>query len=175
VIPVAPTTEFRWKAVSGARRYHVVLDRSPSFRDPILESTVTNLSILQKGLGAGTYFWQVTAIDADNRRGAPSEFAKFTVSSRAVDSGGEPPELTVFKPTVTLDGLVTVSGKTDAGILVTVDRGLGDDRVEVKSDGSFIYYFTVREAGRHPVVVKARKRDGGGVAEKTVYAEIGTD
>jgi hypothetical protein len=175
VIPVTSTTEFRWKAVSGARRYYVLLDRSPKFLDPILESTVPNVSILHKGLGAGTYYWQVTAIDADNRRGAPSDFAKFTISSRVAASEGKPPDLTVFKPTVTLDGLVTVRGKTDAGILITVDRGMGDDRVEVKEDGSFIYYFTVREAGRHPVVVKARRRDSGGVAEKTVYAEIGTD
>ncbi len=174
VIPVAPTTEFRWRSVSGARRYHVLLDRSPYFRDPILESTVPNVSILHKGLPAGTYYWQVTAIDRDNRQGAPSEFAKFTVSSRAVDAGASP-ELTVFKPTVTLDGLVTVRGRTDAGIVVTVDRGMGDDRVEVKGDGTFTYYFTVREAGRHEVTVKARKREGGGVTEKKVYAEIGTD
>ena len=74
-----------------------------------------------------------------------------------------------------MDGLVTVTGKTDAGAFVTVDRGLGDDRVQVKPDGSFTYYFQVLETGKHPVVVKARKRDGGGVAEKTVYAEIGTE
>jgi hypothetical protein len=175
VIPVSPTTEFRWRKVDGARRYHVVLDRSPYFRDPVLESTVSNLSVLHRGLAAGTYYWQVTAIDADNRSGAPSEFAKFTVSSRAVAQDGEPPELVVAKPTVSLDGLVTVRGRTDAGAVVTVDRGMGDDRVQVKSDGSFTYYFEVRETGRHQVVVKARRRDGGGVAEKTVYAEIGTD
>ena len=175
VIPVSPTTEFRWRPVDEARRYHVVLDRSPYFRDPVLESTVSNLSVLHRGLAAGTYYWQVTAIDGDNRRGAPSEFAKFTVSTRAVTNEGEPPELVVGKPTVSLDGLVTVRGRTDAGAVVTVDRGLGDDRVQVKSDGTFTYYFEVRETGRHPVVVKARRRDGGGVAEKTVYAEIGTD
>jgi hypothetical protein len=83
--------------------------------------------------------------------------------------------LTVFKPAVSIDGLVTVTGRTDAGAFVTVDRGLGDDRVQVKGDGSFTYYFQVQKTGRHPVVVKARKRDGGGVAEKTVYAEIGTE
>lgn len=175
VIPVTPTTEFRWRPVDGARRYHVVLDRSPYFRDPVLESTVSNLSVLHKGLAAGTYYWQVTAIDSDNRRGAPSEFAKFTVSTRSASEEGEPPELVVAKPSVSLDGLVTIRGRTDAGAVVTVDRGLGDDRVQVKSDGSFTYYFEVRETGRHPVVVKARRRDGGGVAEKTVYAEIGTD
>ncbi len=175
VVPVSPTTEFRWREVDGARRYQVLLDRSPYFRDPILESIVPNVSVLHRGLAAGTYYWQVTAIDADERRGAPSQFAKFTMTSRAIATDGAPPGLTVFKPTVGLDGLVTVTGRTDAGAFVTVDRGMGDDRVQVKGDGSFTYYFQVRETGKHPVVVKARKRDGGGVAEKTVYAEIGTE
>ncbi len=175
LIPVSATTEFRWREVEGARRYHVLLDRSPYFRDPILESTVPNVSVLHRGLAAGTYYWQVTAVDADNRRGAPSDLAKFTMTSRAIATDGAPPGLTVFKPTVGLDGLVTVTGRTDAGAFVTVDHGLGDDRVQVKGDGSFTYYFQVRETGRHPVLVKSRKRDGGGVAEKTVYAEIGTE
>ena len=70
---------------------------------------------------------------------------------------------------------MTVKGSTNLGVVVTVDYGMGDDRIQLKGDGSFTYYFQVREAGRHPVVVKARKRDGGGVSEKTVYAEIGTD
>jgi hypothetical protein len=175
LVPVTSTTEFRWREVDGARKYHVVLDRSPYFPDPILESTVPNVSVLHRGLPAGTYYWQVTAIDGDNRRGAPSELSRFTTTSRAVSTDSAPPGLTVFKPTVSLDGLVTVTGRTDSGAFVTVDRGMGDDRVQVKGDGSFIYYFQVRETGKHPVVVKARKRDGGGVAEKTVYAEIGTE
>ncbi len=173
VVERSPTMEFRWHPVDGARKYHVVLDRSPNFRDPILESNVPNVSVLHQGLDPGTYYWQVTAIDRDNRQGAPSEFAKFTVRVHVDQSA--PPELTVFKPAVALDGLVTVQGRTVVGVVVTVDHGMGDDRVQVKGDGSFTYRFLVPSAGKYPVTVKARKRDGGGVAEKTVYAEIGTD
>ncbi len=173
IIQRRDTMEFKWRPVDGARKYHVVLDRSPNFRDPILESNVPGVTVLHQGLEPGTYYWQVTAIDRDNRAGAPSEFAKFTVRLHVERS--TPPELTVFKPSVALDGLVTLQGRVDAGVVVTVDYGLGDDRVQVKGDGSFIYRFLVRSAGKHPVIVKARKRDGGGVAEKTVYAEIGTD
>lgn len=174
VIPVTSTTELKWRPVDGARKYRVVLDRSPYFRDPILESTVSGVSILHRGLHAGTYYWQVTAIGPDNREGAPSEFAKFTVTSRAARNA-EPPALTVFNPSVSLDGVVTLRGRTDAGAVVTVDRGMGDDRVQVKSDGTFTYYFELRQAGRHQVIVKARRRDGAGVAEKTVYAQIGSE
>jgi hypothetical protein len=167
------TMEFKWHPVDGARKYNVILDRSPNFPDPILESNVPNVSVLHQGLDPGTYYWQVTAIDRDSREGAPSEFAKFTVRVHVDQS--EPPELTVFKPSVALDGLVTLQGRTEAGAFVTVDHGIGDDRVQLRGDGTFTYRFLVRSAGRHPVTVKARKRDGGGVTEKTVYAEIGTD
>lgn len=173
IVERAETMTFKWHPVDGARKYNVVLDRSPNFRDPILESNVPGVTVLHQGLEPGTYYWQVTAIDRDNRAGAPSEFAKFTVRVHVERS--TPPDLTVFKPSVALDGLVTLQGRTDVGVVVTVDHGLGDDRVQVKGDGSFIYRFLVRSAGKHPVIVKARRRDGGGVAEKTVYAEIGTD
>ena len=173
IVERSNTMEFKWHPVDGARKYNVVLDRSPNFRDPILESNVPGVTVLHQGLEPGTYYWQVTAIDRDNRAGAPSKFAKFTVRLHVERS--TPPDLTVFKPSVALDGLVTLQGRTDAGVVVTVDHGLGDDRVQVKGDGSFIYRFLVRSAGKHPVIVKARRRDGGGVAEKTVYAEIGTD
>ena len=173
IIERSNTMEFKWHSVDGARKYNVVLDRSPNFRDPILESNVPGVSVLHQGLEPGTYYWQVTAIDRDNRAGPPSEFAKFTVRLHVEQS--TPPDLTVFKPSVALDGLVTLQGRTNAGVVVTVDHGMGDDRVRVKGDGSFTYRFLVRSAGKHPVIVKARKRDGGGVAEKTVYAEIGTD
>ncbi len=172
VVGITPTVEFRWRPVERARKYHVVLGRSPSFPDPILESSVSRVSVLHQGLEPGTYYWQVTPIDSENRRGVPSDFARFTVTSRP--QTGQPPELTVYSPSVTLDGLVTVQGKTDLNAVVTVDRGMGDDRVNVKSDGTFTYYFELQQVGRHAVVVKSRKRDGG-VAEKTVYAEIGTD
>ncbi|TDI39722.1 MAG: hypothetical protein E2P02_17965 [Acidobacteria bacterium] len=173
ILAVSKTTEFKWNPVEGVRKYNVVLGRSPNFLDPILESNISGESIFHARLEPGTYFWQVTAIDGDGRRGAPSSLAKFTV--RKVVNRTASLALTVFKPSVSLDGLVTVQGRTDVNSVVTVDYGMGDDRVQVKSDGTFIYRFLVTSAGRHRVVVKARARDGGGVAEKTVYADTGTD
>jgi hypothetical protein len=173
ILAVTETMEFKWNPVDGARKYNVVLDRSPNFLDPILESNVSGESVLHSRLEPGTYFWQVTAIDREARRGAPSSLAKFTV--RKVVKRAASLDLMVFKPSISLDGLVTVQGRTDVNSVVTVDYGMGDDPVNVKSDGTFIYRFLVESAGRHQVIVKARARDGGGVAEKTVYAETGTD
>ena len=173
ILAVSETMEFKWNPVDGARKYNVVLDRSPNFLDPILESNVSGESVLHSRLEPGTYFWQVTAIDRETRRGAPSSLAKFTV--RKVVERAASLDLTVFTPSISLDGLVTVQGRTDVNSVVTVDYGMGDDPVNVKSDGTFIYRFLVESTGRHQVIVKARARDGGGVAEKTVYAETGTD
>ena len=173
ILAVSETMEFKWNPVDGARKYNVVLDRSPNFLDPILESNVSGESVLHSRLEPGTYFWQVTAIDRETRRGAPRSLAKFTV--RKVVERAASLDLTVFTPSISLDGLVTVQGRTDVNSVVTVDYGMGDDPVNVKSDGTFIYRFLVESTGRHQVIVKARARDGGGVAEKTVYAETGTD
>ena len=134
--------EFKWHPVDGAGKYHVVLDRSPNFRDPILESNVPGVSVLHRGLEPGTYFWQVTAIDRDNRKGVPSEFAKFTVRLHVEQS--TPPDLTVFKPSVALDGLVTLQGRTNADVVVTIDHGLGDDRVRVKTMARSFIVFSSR-------------------------------
>ena len=171
VVSPSDSMEFRWRPVDGARKYVVKLDRNPYFPDPILESSVSSARILHAGLDPGTYYWEVTAIDADERRSAPT-VAKFTVSSRPRNAA--PPALQVYTPSVTMDGLVTVRGRTEPGAIVTADYGEGDDDVSVRADGSFTYNFLVRVAGSHRVIVKARKREGS-VAQKTVYADTGSD
>ncbi|MFQ5791602.1 MAG: hypothetical protein ACE5JI_14110 [Acidobacteriota bacterium] len=168
VVPPQKTIELKWKGVKQARRYRVVLDRSPNFSDPLLDNRVRELSVLVQNLVAGTYYWRVSAIDANNQEGGPSDFAKFTITSRVAAAG--PPELLVSQPRVSIDGVVTVAGKTDPVAVVTID----DTRVSVKPDGTFRHYFTLKRAGRHPIVVKAHKRSGG-TAQKIVYADIGSD
>ncbi|HSF19681.1 MAG TPA: hypothetical protein VLK65_29440 [Vicinamibacteria bacterium] len=163
------TVEFRWRPVAEARRYRILLDRSAQFVDPVFDAMVSSTSYLQGGLEPGTYHWQVSAVDGEDRRSSPAR-ATFTVRRTEAPP---PPRLTADTPSVTSVGLVTGNGRTDPGALVTVDYGLGSERVQVRADGTFTYYFQVREAGRHLVIVRARNEDGG-EAEKTVYAEAGT-
>jgi hypothetical protein len=73
-------------------------------------------------------------------------------------------------PSVSIDGLVTINGLTEPDAVVTIN----EERVSVKSDGSFRHYLTFTRSGRHPIVVKAHKRSGG-TAEETIYADIGSD
>ncbi len=165
--PASSNTELRWKAVSDARSYHVMLDRHPNFPDP-QEYRIRDIRVLVPGLAPGTYYWSVSAIDANNREGGSSDFAKFSVTSQTQST--EPPKLVVPQPTVSIDGLVTLNGMTDPDTVITVN----DQRVSVKSDGTFREYLPFTTPGRHPIVIKAHKRSGG-TAEKTIYVTIGSE
>lgn len=164
--PDRENTMLRWRQVSEARRYLVELDRTPNFTEP-QEFQVRRARVAVPGLRPGAYFWRVRSIDADKREGGFSNFAKFTITRRAAEL--KAPPLRLSQPTVSYDGLVTVEGITDPDAVVEVN----DKRVKVNLDGTFRHYFTIDRPGQHPVVVKAYKR-GGGTAEKTVYASIGT-
>ncbi|HXV62509.1 MAG TPA: hypothetical protein VEK15_17550 [Vicinamibacteria bacterium] len=164
-LPPGKAFALRWRSVKNAKKYFVVLDRSPEFPDPILQSVVSGTSVTHEGLNAGTYYWQVTAIYADDERGAPSGPSTFTVTR---PFSKQPPDLVVYTPDVKVDGLVTVEGRTDPGARVTIDFGLGDEPVSVREDGSFTAYVRVRRAGS-PLLVRARN-EAGGMTEKTVHA-----
>ena len=53
IVERSNTMEFKWHLVDGARKYNVVLDRSPNFRGPILESNVPGVTVLHQGLDPG--------------------------------------------------------------------------------------------------------------------------
>jgi hypothetical protein len=92
------------------------------------------------------------------------------MTSRAVATDSAPPELTVFKPTV-LDGLVTVTEDRCRRVR-HVDRGWGRPS---PGEGRRLVHLLleVRETA-DTRWWSSPQRDGGGVAEKTVYAEIGS-
>ncbi len=166
--PVRSNTELKWGVVEGARRYHVMLDRTPNFSDPLWDSKVKGLSAVVPGLAPGAYYWKVSAEDGENRQGGYSDFAKFSISTRAKTN--TPPKLLVSNPTATLDGVVTFNGTTDPDAVVTVNN----ERVSVRPDGSFQHYFIIGRPGRHEIIVKAFKRSGG-TAEKVFQVTIGSE
>lgn len=166
--PTRSNTELKWSSVEGARRYRVMLDRTPNFSDPLWDSKVRGLTAIVPGLASGTYYWKVSAEDADNRQGGYSDFAKFRISTRA--STNTPPKLLVSKPIATLDGVVTFNGTTDPDAVVTVNN----ERVSVRPDGSFQHYFIIGRPGRHEIIVRAYKRSGG-TAEKVFQVTIGSE
>ncbi len=166
--PARSNTELKWGRVDGAHRYHVLLDRTPNFSDPLWDSKVRGLSAVVPGLAPGAYYWKVSAEDGEERQGGYSDFAKFIISSRARTN--TPPKLLVAPPTATLDGVVTFNGTTDPDAVVTVNN----ERVSVRPDGSFQHYFIIGRPGRHEIIVKAFKRSGG-TAEKVFQVTIGSE
>jgi hypothetical protein len=48
--PANENTVLKWRGVEEARRYHVMLDRTPNFNDPIWESMVRGLTAVVPGL-----------------------------------------------------------------------------------------------------------------------------
>ena len=165
--------EFRWHPVRGALRYKVMLARTPDFYDLLVESNVSEPSMLHRSLPEGTYYWRVSALDGRGRSGASSQRAKFTVGGSPSNAQTAPPRLTVSKPSVSLDGLVIVRGTASPAAILTVDIGDGNETITQKDDGSFAHYFVADRAGRYTIVVRARGREGGEVTE-TVYADVGT-
>jgi hypothetical protein len=165
--PADANTVLKWRGVDEGRRYHVVLDRTPNFSDPIWESMVSGLTAVVPGLATGTYYWKVSAVDEESREGGFSDFAKFSIATRP--TGAEPPKLLVSQPAVSIDGVVRFNGATDPDAVVTVN----DERVSVKPDGSFQHYFIIGSPGRHDIVVKAYKRSGG-TAEKVFQVTVGS-
>jgi len=74
-----PDSPLLWKAVTGARAYDVELCRDAACTDVTAHATVPNLySLLHRPVGVT--HWRVTALDADGRRGTPSETARITVA-----------------------------------------------------------------------------------------------
>lgn len=158
--------QLSWEPVAGAVKYHAQLDRTSNFNEPLFEGDVRMTTTYVPSPGLGSYFWRVRAIDAKNLEGGFSAFARFTITNPA--SAAKPPAL-VVREEHSLDGLVTVTGQTDADALLTVNN----DKVAVKPDGSFATYIDLSgRPGRHAIVVKAMNR-GGGLAEKTLYVALG--
>lgn len=94
---LSPTTDFGavwptsplvldWSAVPHAVSYNVVVATDPSLAQPVLGSlerpqTTTGTVLAFPGtLNAGTYYWQVTPLDADGHKGTPSAVGRFTWS-----------------------------------------------------------------------------------------------
>ena len=79
-----------------------------------------------------------------------------------------PPRLVVSPPAVSLDGLVTLSGRTEPDALLTVN----EDPITLRGDGSFRHYFTTDGAEIVSLVVKAQVPTGSSTNEKTIYVRV---
>ncbi|MEY2569992.1 MAG: large repetitive protein, partial [Acidimicrobiaceae bacterium] len=94
--PSAPLV-LTWSTVAHATSYIVVVATDPSLAQPVLGTTTTpqktqgTVLAFPGTLNAGTYYWQITPVDADGHKGTPSAVGRFSwgwpsgLSVQAVD------------------------------------------------------------------------------------------
>ena len=147
-----------WGLVPGAQAYRVIVDFSPTFARPLYDRTgVRGTQMELRGLDAGTYYWKVSAVDANDSEGSFSELWRFTLS-QAPQSASSP---TITVETLELKGNVLhVRGRTQPGASLTCNG----ERLEVQPDGSFNEFLTY-EAGPGGSVLLRVTGVKGAVAE----------
>lgn len=83
--PTSPLV-FEWSPVAHATSYIVVVATDPSLAQPVLgtvarpQTTTGTVLAFPGTLNAGTYYWQITPVDADGHKGTPSEVGRFSWS-----------------------------------------------------------------------------------------------
>jgi hypothetical protein len=145
-----------WGPVPGVKAYRVVVDFSPTFARPLYDRQGVHGTQLElRGLDAGTYFWKVSAVDANDVEGGFSDLWRFTLS-QAPQPAVSPPPITV--ETLELKGNVLhVRGRTQPGATLTCD-GV---RLEVQADGSFNEFLTYEAGPGGSVLLKVTGVRGG--------------
>lgn len=155
--PLQATTVLRWLAVPGAVSYHVTLDDDAWFADPMVDRAgVAGASLDLPGLGAGKYYWRVSAMDARQTEGAFSEFGRFTVA--AAPAG---PRL-VIESIEVRKNVAQIKGRTDPGASVSVNG----QNLDVREDGSFAEFITFQALGLQKLLVRAEGARGGVTTEQ---------
>jgi FecR protein len=159
--PKQATTLLSWKGVSGAASYHLMLDESAFFSEPVVNMPgITDTSVQLRGLDTGKYYWRVAAVDRAGNEGNFSEFARFSVVRPTGAARGTPPRL-VIEAIEVRTNILQIKGRTEPGASVTVNG----QRLDVLGDGTFNEFITLEGRGQQTVVIRATGLNGG-VAEE---------
>ena len=165
-IDLASETEIRlkWKAVNNARRYALHVSSNRLFASHYIDNKRSKTSARVRVRREGQYYWRVAAVNADNDLGPWSESRSFraTAANRIAQqvSDKEPPPLEVSKETY--GNIIIISGKTELGATVTIDK----DAVALRSDGTFRQSIEVSQAGLNVLEVVSTDAWGNATTEK---------
>jgi hypothetical protein len=149
-----------WNSVPGASRYRVLVDFSPAFARPLYDRLGVRTTQLElRALDAGSYFWKVSALDANGVEGNFSDPWRFALTKAAQSTAPAPP--LVFDTAELKSNVLHVHGRTEAGTSLS----LNGERLDVQPDGSFNEFVAFDGAVGASVVIKATSPRGG-VAEQ---------
>ncbi len=163
---------FTWEEVTGAAEYILQISKSSLFANPyLIRAHLNRNSVNLDGFAEGTYYWRVAAVRPNGERSSFSRYYKFRLKSliRKIQSGDTtPPKLEVDEP-IAFGNIFLISGKTEAGVLLTVSN----QRLDVEDDGSFKDFITLYKEGRNELIIIAQDPSGNiEVVKKVVYVEV---
>ncbi len=145
--------EFKWTPHKKAMRYQLHISDEPSFKNLVLNETVSHTAFVHGNLKKGVYFWRVAAIDALGVKGTWSPLSKIEVVQLL-----EPPALQVLFPkkddvinqkSITIHGIsdpsatLYINGKA----LVPKKKGQFQHKVQLKKGINLIVIESVDRVG----------------------------
>jgi hypothetical protein len=147
-------TLLMWGAVPGAASYRVVVDFSPAFARPLYDRQGVRATQMElRRLDAGSYYWKVSAVDADGAEGGFSDPWSFSLTQ----SAPVPPVPLTVEAVELRGNVLHVRGRTEPGATLTVN-GV---RLEVQADGSFNEYVAFEGGPGESVLLRASGTRGG--------------
>ncbi len=168
--PASQTVSLRWVKIDGAVRYRLEIARTALFGDLLLDkSDIRSASVQIPGLQEGSYYWRVSAIDAQAVESGFSETRRFKVGGareqRTEDTIPPPLELMDFLPS---GHLVIINGRTEPGAILSVDG----QKIDVYDDGAFTAVVRMKKEGLNELVIVAQDPAGNEThMRRSVYVE----
>jgi len=166
----SPEVLLRWGVVEAAGRYRLQLSRTALFSGMVLDKPdVHSTSVRIPGLGEGTYYWRVAALDAAGTESAFSEIRRFKVSPARVRTAEDrvPPALQVseFLPS---GHLLIINGRTEPGALLSIEG----QAIDVYDDGTFTAVVRMKHEGNNEVTIVAQDSSGNETRQRrSVFVE----
>jgi hypothetical protein len=157
--PKLTPVKFEWQPVPDAVHYTLRVSATSMFVHMLAEKKVTGTTTEVSGLGAGDYFWMVTATDAQNRTSEASDIFKFTLAAQ-----GRGEEMLLEVEGTQLHGsVVEITGRTEPGATLLVN---GQSVASVDKDGHFQYFTPPMTRGSQTIVIIGQNRRGGTAIKK---------
>jgi hypothetical protein len=166
----SPEVALRWGQVAGAGHYRLQLARTALFSSLVLDKPdIRATSVRLPGVGEGTWYWRVAAVDAAGMPGGFSEIRRFKVEGaheRAADDRTPPPlSIAEFLPS---GHLLIINGRTEPGALLTVEG----QSVDVYDDGTFTAIIRMKHEGQNDISITSQDAAGNETRlRKSVFVE----
>jgi len=77
---------FQWQSVTGADKYRLIVSKNSDLSNPIMDTRVSGTSYSGGALDDATYYWSLSALDAEGNEGSPAAYRRFQVSASSSDT-----------------------------------------------------------------------------------------